>query len=332
MGSIPVGISASRGASVLGLSKYSTPLEAWIKIMHDRDPARLSALGFELPERVSSPPMLWGLAFEQAVVELSQLRRLEVIEDQERFYTHDKFDFVTCHIDGRYDTSHALHEGKTTNIRTFRDSWGEPGTDHVPGDYQIQCQHQMACSGAERVVVSVLVFPVMVTDFEGGGVTVEQSEDGAWCVHLPDGLIMPPGRWARTLAEMGFFHQYEIERNETLISEMLERYDDFWNAHILGETPPPSKKYDDIKKLLTEPVGTVVATERIEQISSEDKQLADEIKAAQGRRSELKRQIGQYMVDELEGASLDDDSREKIIMRAQNGRKIRSYSKKGGLR
>jgi predicted phage-related endonuclease len=67
--------------------------------------------------------------------------------------------FITCHIDGMYeDIVPVLHEGKTTSSYTFREKWGEPGTNMVPREYFIQVQHQMMLTNTKKAIVSVLVF------------------------------------------------------------------------------------------------------------------------------------------------------------------------------
>jgi predicted phage-related endonuclease len=37
----PINISASRGAAILGLSDYQTPVQVWLQIMESRDPGFL---------------------------------------------------------------------------------------------------------------------------------------------------------------------------------------------------------------------------------------------------------------------------------------------------
>jgi predicted phage-related endonuclease len=334
MGATPSKISASRGAAVLGLSKWATPLDTWLKLMPEtHGEAWLTERGYEPIVREDKAVFRWGHAFEDAICRLAEqsdnLGRK--ILNRELYCEHQEYDFVTCHQDGDYCVK-TLHEGKTVFERAYNDQWGEPGTDHVPEIYQVQCQQQMACTGADEVILSVLVFPKSVEDWEKMGYRIElYPKTGGSCIYMGEDYYSSFD-WAQSLCNMGYFHQYTIPRNQTLIDAMLEGYSDFWHNHVLPGVPPKAEKYGDLKKLLTPPVGTVIASEEIERICAIDKALAKEIKEAEAKRKKYKTMIGQYMKDNLEGASIDDDSREKIVLRDRQGRKLRSFSKKGGLR
>ena len=120
MGSLPVGLSASRGAAILGLSKWSTPFETWQKIKEEQQPGFNKAHGYILPEFEYSSVMKWGYCFEDAVIKLAERAQHSKIIDREKAYSFR--DYMTCHIDGRYKSG-MLHEGKTTNSFTFNNSW-----------------------------------------------------------------------------------------------------------------------------------------------------------------------------------------------------------------
>ncbi len=216
MGSTPVGISASRGAAILGLSEFQSQFEVWQLIMEERFPPRPNkkgevrlkeknpdrtgypgfnaTRGYKLPERVESAPIRWGKAFEDAVIALAEDARGKKIRDREAFCSID-FDGVscgggeiTCHIDGLYsdqmseddlpDLDEPLHEGKTTSSFAFREKWGEPGTDRVPQIYQVQTQHQCVCTKASLNIVSVLVFPETPDSWERMGWMVLETMRG----------------------------------------------------------------------------------------------------------------------------------------------------------
>ena len=323
----PINISASRGASILGLSKWKTPVESWLEVMESREPGFCEKNNYELPVFEYNSAMRWGHAFESAIIELAEDRRDCRIFDREVLYKNGLF--MTCHIDGKYaDTIQALHEGKTTTAFYFRDNFGEPGTDKVPIEYQIQCQHQMICTGAEKVILSVLVFPHRVEEWEEMGWMPEQDEH-LWII---DNEILQktatPGRWAKTLNEMGYFHQYEITAHKELQDLMIKHYTDFWNEHVLAGKAPEPKTYGDIKRLVREPVGTIIADENIERLMSEYKHIKSEI--GQGgtlskRIDQIKIEVMQYMTDQT--GVIDDDSQDKFILRNQAGKKIASYGK-----
>jgi hypothetical protein len=327
----PINISASRAAALLGQSEYQTPVSVWLQIMEARDPGFCARRGYTLPVIEYTPAMRWGHAFESAVIELAERKAGIKIVLREYLFTKD---FLTCHIDGAYDTPDSesvdvLHEGKTTSEFYYHTHFGDPGTDKVPPEYQIQCQHQMICTGAERVILSVLVFPRRVEEWEEMGWEVQNRGDKFWLFNPGKGgkyYEIPPIDWATPLAQMGFFHQYEINAHPELQSKMLTRYREFWEVNVLGAREPEPQSMDDIKCLCPSPVGTVVADEAIERMLYERESIKSEISAtgALGKRVEqIKIAALDYMRNA--GAVLDDESKDKWLLLSRDGRKLASY-------
>ncbi len=256
MGSQPRGISASRGAAVLGLSEYMTPLEVWQLICEEREPGFNAKRGYVLPEKPDSAAMRFGTAFESAIIELAERERGKKILDREtEFFYSEKgckpnFVFlmapaddcyITCHIDGAYDDDlldhrtgpYILHEGKTTSAFVFREKWGEAGTDHIPQSYQVQVQHQMLCTGAQEAVVSVLVWPETPDTWEKMGWEAAQTGKDTYALMKNGAIYYTPYDWADTLHAMGYFHQYPVKANPAAQKVMLEKYSEFWHNHVL---------------------------------------------------------------------------------------------------
>jgi hypothetical protein len=57
---------------------------------------------------------------------------------------------------------------------------------------------------------------------------------------------------------MGYFQQYPVQAHPENQRVMVERYREFWHKHVLTGIPSEPRNYDDIKRLFTEPVGTIV--------------------------------------------------------------------------
>jgi hypothetical protein len=77
-----------------------------------------------------------------------------------------------------------------------------------------------------------------------------------------------------------------------------------------------------------EPVGTIVCTPEIENLISEYKQIGSEISSTgtlAKRREQLKTQILNY--SRTAGFVEDDESRDRWIIRSQDGKKLASYGK-----
>lgn len=332
----PIGISGSRAAAILGMSNYKTPLQIFLEIMESREPGYCEKNNFLYEPFEGNPQTRWGSAFESAIIELAESKQELRIYDREKFFEKN---FTTCHVDGIYEWPHnpiTLHEGKTTSAQYFYSAFGEPGTDRVPVEYQLQCQHQMICTGAEKVILSVLVFPKRVEEWEKMGWIVKQDkgckdEVKPYFLEQEDnnpGVWTYPIEWARPLAEMGYFHQYTIHAHADLQKLMLEAYADFWNNHVLTGTPPEPQDYTDIRSIVREPVGTIVCTPEIENLISEYKQIGSEISSTgtlAKRREQLKTQILNY--SRTAGFTEDDESRDKWIIRSQDGKKLASYGK-----
>jgi hypothetical protein len=345
----PLNISASRAGAILGMSQYSTPLQVWLQIMESREPGFCEKHNYQIPEFEYNSAMRWGHAFESAVIELAEEKQGCEIIDRERFfatngitkssdsYIESHGHFLTCHIDGAYNdicgNYLVIHEGKTTSAQYFYSAFGEPGTDRVPVEYQLQCQHQMICTGAEKVILSVLVFPKRVEEWEKEGVEIIKNEkfitpSDEYEIHKNGVLKGFPNDYALLLDTFGYFHQYTIHAHSDLQKLMLEAYADFWNNYVLTGTPPEPMNYDDIRAICREPVGTIISTPEIENLISEYKQIGSEISSTgtlAKRRDQLKTQILNF--SRTAGFTEDDESRDKWIIRSQDGKKLASYGR-----
>jgi predicted phage-related endonuclease len=202
-----------------------------------------------------------------------------------------------------------LHEGKTTSSYTFREKWGEPGTNMIPREYYIQTQHQMMLTGAKKNIVSVLVFPERPDKFENLGVNVKE-------IYTEE--------WADMLAQMG---QYTIDANPELQELMLQEYINFWNNHVLKRVPPEPVTFDDIRRLAVEPKETVIADEQIERLAVEYRDITGEMASAKKRKDAIKVQIVKYMIENQQG-NIDDDSTQKLILRDSAGHKLGQFDGK----
>jgi len=357
MGSQPRGISASRGAAVLGLSEFATPLSVWQEIMEERRAGFNAQNGYVLPERPDNAALRFGLAFESAVIELAQMERRSEIKCREWFYSTDGADrfcdygegnimpsknyCITCHIDGKYCdnlgvTKNILHEGKTTSAMVYREKWGQAGTDHIPRSYQVQVQHQMLCTGAEEAVVSVLVFPETPDKWEKDGWKVEPIEAAEKIVDYRlikyvDGKadfkdVFSPWQWAEIFAACGYFHQYPVRANSEAQKLMLEAYRDFWHNHVLTGKPPEPRNYEDVKRLMPEPKTTIIVPDYIERKIAEYSGIVEETAGVKKRKERLKTIITKYAVDHT-GGVMDDDSADAVIFRNSSGDKLGSWQK-----
>lgn len=373
MGSTPIGISGSRAAVVLGMSPWSTPFNVWQDIMEAREPGFNAAHKYDYEPFEGNAATRFGLAFEDAIIELAEDKRGPIINRELLYgkrlespglcYGYEAVEDVnceiTCHIDGMYHGTNILHEGKTTVAHGYSDKWGEPGTDRIPIENQIQVQHQMLCTGAEECIVSVLVFPKRPSEWEEEGWIATPQK-----LYIPGGegnypkYSIDPYKWAITLNQMGYFHQYTIKADPDLHALMLDKYKAWWERYVLTETPPEAETYDDIRAMITAPVGTIIVDPDTARWFKEIKDIGSEIGATSNlakRRDQLKRLIlnrayirehelcphdrqldykscrGQCNLEKCSVGQgkpvLDDESSNKWIFRDDSGKKLGSYGR-----
>lgn len=344
----PINISASRSGGILGVSDYQSPLSVWQDIMESVEPGFNAARGYAYEPFDGNASTRWGSAFEDAIIGLAENAQGKKIFGREQFYEYhkrfpDNRNYVTCHIDGFYefDTNIEsmrciLHEGKTTSLQAFWKMWGEPGTDRIPAYIATQVQHQLLCAGADECIVSVLVFPKSPDDWEKMGWKVSESD--ILRDPNPNGginhaiTILPCERWAQTLSDMGFFHQYHIKSNPAAHKVMLEVYDEFWHKNVLEKIAPEPKNYADVKRLFPEPKGVIIATDQLKRWSAEYDDITGETgkgAALNIRKDELKLLISREMcrLGSQAGHDFNSDGVEKLILMDSQGNKLRSYGK-----
>lgn len=334
MGAKPKGISGSRAAAILGMSPWATPFSVWQDIMESRQPGFNAERGYKYEPFEGNVSTRWGLAFEDAVIKLAEGHSTVAIIDREGEYQSqvEGCDFVTCHIDGMYYPPAGvgpviLHEGKTTTAFGFGDKWGEPGSDRIPIEYQIQVQHQMLCTGADECVVSVLLFPKRPEEWEAEGTKIIE-EDGEIIIDSHFNGPEAPFFWAELLHSMGYFHQYIVKADKDLQEIMLDKYVEWWNKYVIGAKPPEPESYDDIKSLITAPVGTIIVDAETARMFKERTDINAEI----GKSGRLSKRAGQLKVDILDRArqlekTIDDESVDKWVFRDDRGNKVGSYYK-----
>jgi hypothetical protein len=320
MGSTPVNISASRGAAVIGLSNFSTPFKVWQKIQEELKPGFNKAKGFKFPDFEESAFTRYGHAFEDSIAFLAGQ-----IYDREGFYSCEKMDFVTCHIDGRYSEK-ILHEAKTTFQFVFKNKFGEPETDQVPPDYMIQAQHQMLCTRANSVVFSVLVFPKSPDELEKSGREILKINN-SYRIKLEDRII-DPFSWSMVLNDIGFFHNFYVDRDEELIKMLQEKYMLFWQKNIMEEIEPDLKDFEDLKRIIPDPCGSIILDPQTESFYHEYKDIQKELSQS-GQMAKRKDQLKTIILDRARkiDSIIDDDSKHKIIFFNTRGDKIGTYGK-----
>jgi putative phage-type endonuclease len=145
------GIGGSDAAACANLSRWRSRHDVWLEKM-----------GLSAP-LIETEAMEWGKILEPVLLRKYTAetgREVIVLRDksgEQRTLRHPKYEWMMCHTDGR--TRRKPFRGlevKTTNPFDLSD-WGEPGTDQVPVDYHLQCQHDMAVTGWDVFDMPVLI-------------------------------------------------------------------------------------------------------------------------------------------------------------------------------
>lgn len=148
------GIGASEAAAACGLSKWASPLELYYRKRG------------ELPPVEETRAMRIGTLLEPALADwFTQDTGIEIKQRAPGLYRHPEHSHILASPDAIIDT-HALAEFKTINERYAADVLGEPFTDEIPDEWNIQAQQQMLVMGAELVWFGVWI--------KGGDVKVYQ--------------------------------------------------------------------------------------------------------------------------------------------------------------
>ena len=114
---------------------------------------------------------------------------------------------------------------------------------------------------------------------------------------------------------------------------MINNYRDWWLKYVIECKPPEPQNYDDIRALVREPHGTIIATDQVERLISEYQNIGSEISSA-GPLAKRREQVKVEILNYMRGAGFtdDDESADKWILRGQDGRKLASYGKnKNGI-
>lgn len=107
----------------------------------------------DAPE-IDAPQVVWGLKLEDVVAEwFSETTGKKLRRDNSR-PRHPDHPWMATSLDRRVVGEKALVEIKTARFAT--DEWGQQGTGEIPAHYIVQCQHEMAVTGAEQCYVAVL--------------------------------------------------------------------------------------------------------------------------------------------------------------------------------
>jgi len=136
-----LGLGGSDAAAALGLSKWKTPYQLYLEKIGQTEPQDET----------------WDMARGSAMEPL--LRQHFADRFGVEVYTTPSAVVSEKHPFMRYNPDGVTSDGVLAEFKTARyvEGWGQAGTDEVPQDYLIQCQHGLIVLGLEVVRPSVSI-------------------------------------------------------------------------------------------------------------------------------------------------------------------------------
>lgn len=139
------GIGGSDVAPVLGISKWSTPLDVYnskVNPIQDEE---------ETPEHLH-----WGNMLEPIIADEFERQTGFKVQKRNKMYRDGQYDCLVANIDRYVIGERAILECKSSS-EYMKDEWGESGTDQVPPQYITQCMHYMSVTGYNKCYLAVLL-------------------------------------------------------------------------------------------------------------------------------------------------------------------------------
>lgn len=306
----PVNLSGSRVAAVLGLHKYLTPAKLAAEIIESRNPGYCEKNGIELPEFEINKSIEFGWDFESEVLNLIH-NRYGYIYDQQGFYERGN---RTCHIDARL-SKEKIVEVKTVSASAYYTGWNEK-TGEIPNHYYAQVQHNMDLTGAKQCLVAALVFPKNPEEIAKN---LDGEEPDTWKQKIKMREITV------ALAQMGYYQEYLIERDDKFIALMNESCDIFWEKYIETETIPPATYSDDFKILCPQPHWECIADNAVEDLCVEYAKTNSELDILDKRKNQIRTIIFNYMFFNKDRNELGERT---MRLFSQTGKSIASWNGK----
>lgn len=133
-----LGIGGSDAAAAIGLSRFKTACQLYLEKRGELEPENLDDVEY----------VRFGNLMEE-IIAREYARRNEVkVRRRNQIVSHPKHPWMRASVDRLVEGRRVGLECKNVDAMAFRfGEWGEPGTDEVPEEYLLQCQHYMAVLG-----------------------------------------------------------------------------------------------------------------------------------------------------------------------------------------
>tara|TARA_B100001094_G_scaffold193314_1_gene187230 strand:- start:26341 stop:27402 length:1062 start_codon:yes stop_codon:yes gene_type:complete len=289
-------ISGTQWAALLGMSKYRGPHDLWLRIK-----------GIE-PEIKTNRAMMEGRRLEPIVCELGEQKlgvRMREQFPETQAWVKPYSQYFHHSIDRRvYDMEDNLigvFEAKT--MGTFG-TWGEAG----PPAYRLQLQSYLWAVHLESMAAGK--GPIDV----GWLGCLNAPSEALGLIQTPDDAIFAIENGCAT------YHLHQFERDQAFMDQVIPYAIDWYERHIIGDTPPAADASDSCVLALRKHYGwtdkEIEADEEIEALAVERLELADQIKEL----TERKKLTDNRLRQALRGAKKAQNHRVSVSLSRVKGR------------
>jgi putative phage-type endonuclease len=175
------GIGGSDVAAICGLSRYKSALEVY-----------LDKIG-EIPPIPDNPKMKAGRILEPLIADWFAEETGIRVQKQNYIFQHKDYPFMLANIDRWVPGENAGLEIKNT-AEYSRNNWFDGQTEIIPTEYQLQANHYMAVTGADKWYVAVLIggwdFQWRVIERDDNLIkNLITIEENFWTQHVTAGVL-----------------------------------------------------------------------------------------------------------------------------------------------
>lgn len=280
-------LGGSDAASILGVSKWRTPLETYLRKIGESVEDESDAQRNKILRRGKIlEPIIIDMAIDEYGLQVTKRSP----PDAPNRYTHPQHSWMKAEIDFEFLVTPEIVEyceglidpaligtiqnGEVKSSSPFvSDQWGEDLTEEISIDYAAQSTHGLLVTDRQFCLYTVLV--------------------GS------DNLLL-----------------YGVRRDDETIAGMLEREIEFWHC-VQNRIPPDPSNMGDVLSLMYRMKGRPIeATPAIADTVAKLKQIKSSIKAFEADEEQLKFEIGAFLFHNLKElnasnpkVTLEDDTR-----------------------
>jgi putative phage-type endonuclease len=141
-----LGVGGSDIAAILGISRYSTPLDIYLEKLSTDEPQ----------DSVDNQFIEWGNRLESVIIEkFEDLTGIKCATGLDTFI-HPTYTYMRANIDAKLIGENAILECKTAGQFASKE-WSTLGGDNIPEPYLLQCAYYAEITECTKVYIAVLI-------------------------------------------------------------------------------------------------------------------------------------------------------------------------------